>query len=497
MDKLNIFICENFAAEFVKIKQQEEYDDVIITPYPCICENKAMRGETQQLLQNSIKNGDKGVILCSKHCDIVKMAENDSAFELHLANYCFNHLANEQFTEYIVQKGGYIIGSGWLTNWRERLQTDGFDRETAKLFYREFCKELVFFDTGVDENTEKNIKELAAYLELPFVIIPNELEPLRTMIKSLIYEWRLRKKSEEYASSMAEIQVQCSEYSAIFDLISKIAAYTSKRDAIEKMKEIFLMVFGAQRFKYWDYSYERDSFPDDVAELFSKEDTPFFLFEEQNRFCIKLQQKNKLFGAIDASDFLFSKHIEKYLNFAIEIVKVCGLVLSNIEQYEKIIDSEKELQYLSFHDSLTGLYNRTYLNEVVNTGKNGRGKTAFAFDIDRLKYVNDNFGHAEGDKLITSAANVLKKCFREDDVVARVGGDEFLGILSDCDMEMAETIKSRIQEAIMMNNKSIPQHLSLSISIGYAIPKSTNDTLEEVMSKADELMYEDKMRKRR
>lgn len=498
MDKLNIFICENFVTEFNKIAQQEGFDDVIVTPYPCMCENKAKKEQTQKLIQDSIKNGDKGVVLCSKHCDIVQMPAKDSSFEIRLTNYCFNHLANEQFIQYILQKGGYIIGLGWLNNWREHIKTAGFDKETARQFYREFCKELVFFDAGIDENTEKNLKELSGYLELPFVVIPYELEPIQLMIKSLVYEWRLQKINDEHAKSITEIEGQCAEYSAIFDLISKIASYTNKRDAIEKIKEIFIMVFGAQQFKYWNYSYENDSFPSDVVEFFSKKETSFILLKNDNRFCIKIQHKDKLFGAIDVSEFLFQEHIEKYLNFAIEIVKVCGLVLSNIEQYEKLIDSEKELTYLSFHDSLTGLHNRTYLNEMLDFNKDMKFQTVFMFDIDRLKYVNDNFGHAEGDKLILSAASILKKCFRETDIVARIGGDEFLAILSDCDIEMAEMIKCRIIEAIILNNNSIQQpHLSLSVSIGFVVTENNIDTLENIIKKADELMYADKMRKRK
>jgi len=66
-------------------------------------------------------------------------------FEIHTANYCFNHLASEGFINYILEKGGYVIGLGWLNNWREHIKNAGFDRETAKSFYKSFCKELVFF----------------------------------------------------------------------------------------------------------------------------------------------------------------------------------------------------------------------------------------------------------------------------------------------------------------------------------------------------------------
>lgn len=256
------------------------------------------------------------------------------------------------------------------------------------------------------------------------------------------------------------------------------------------------MILGAQQFKYWNSDYESDSLSEEIKDLFSRKDDPFIFLKEENRFCIKIQQKDKLFGAIDVSNFLFPQYIEKYLNFAIEIVKVCGLVLSNIEQYEKLLNSEKKLEYLSFHDSLTGLYNRTYIKEISNINKNVKYLTVFIFDIDKLKFVNDNFGHLEGDQLICIASNILKNCFRETDIVARIGGDEFMAILLDCDEEMAQMFNNRINEAVIVKNqnKKAP-HLEISISMGFAVSNKKEDTLEYLIGKADELMYLNKVEK--
>ncbi len=497
MDKLNIYICENYAVEYNDILRQEGFDDVIINPYPCICENKAKRVQAKALLEKSIQQTDSGVVICGKNCDIMPLISNNTSFEARTTNYCFNHLANDQFINYILQRGGYIIGLGWLNNWREHIKSAGFDRETAIRFYKEFCKELVFFDAGIDKNVQKNLKELSEFLELPYIIVPFETEPLHLLLKSIVYGWRLNTKKKNCEKSISEVQAQCAEYSAILDLIGKIASYTNKRDTIEKIKEIFVMIFGAQQFKYWNYDYEKDSLPKDIEQLFSENEKSYILNKEDNRFCIKIQHMTKTFGAIDVSGFLFSQYIEKYLNFAMEIVKICGLVLSNIEQYEKLITSEKELKYLSFHDSLTGLYNRTYLNEMLSISKDAKYLAVFMFDIDKLKYVNDNFGHSEGDKLILSAAEIMKKCFRESDTVARIGGDEFLAILPDCDIEKAELFRQRINEAINIHNNNLSEkHLILSVSIGFAVSEDNIDTLENIMKKADELMYADKMGKR-
>ena len=89
--------------------------------------------------------------------------------------------------------------------------------------------------------------------------------------------------------------------------------------------------------------------------------------------------------------------------------------------------TEKKLQYLSFHDSLTGLYNRAYFQEELER-LNHKRQLPISYiigDVNGLKLVNDAIGHYAGDKLLITVANLLKKFFRTEDVVARWGGDEF------------------------------------------------------------------------
>lgn len=202
------------------------------------------------------------------------------------------------------------------------------------------------------------------------------------------------------------------------------------------------------------------------------------------------------FGIIETGEFLFPKYIDKYLNFAIEIVKLCGLILTNNQQYEKILDSEKELQYLSYHDAVTGLYNRVYINSVLNEGLQDK-VCVFMFDIDKLKYVNDHFGHLEGDKIIKNVANILKNCFREEDIVARIGGDEFLAVIQESNRENIEHIRNRIYEEIKFYNRNrVETHLEISISIRLEVQKDMEESIEYLMKKADLHMYLDKMSKK-
>ena len=319
----------------------------------------------------------------------------------------------------------------------------------------------------------------------------------KVMINSALAEHRLHESKANSIQAISEIQTQCAEYAAIFDLMRRISTISHKRDAIEKVKEIFLIIFGAQKFKYWNTDYETDSLPEDIKVLLQNTEQEFFLSKEDNRFCIKIKWHDKLFGVIDVSGFLFPEYIEKYLNFALEIVTICGLVFSNNEQYEKILKSEQDMRYTGTHDALTDLYNRAFINEILDNQTPHIPFTVFMFDIDRLKVVNDQYGHAEGDNLIRSVALILEKCFRETDVLARIGGDEFVAILQGIHADDAEKIKIRIKEEIEIHNHGKQNdHLKISFSIGYAIGDKREDTIETVMISADERMYKDKMSKR-
>ena len=497
MSKVNLFVCENYAPEFIGICENSGWTDVAVIPFPSMCVNKSKKEKAAGLLNELTANGSGGVVLCSKNCDFIYLIPSSAGFEVHLADYCFTHLASEPFIKYILAKGDYIIGSGWLKNWRDRIAEAGFDQDTAINFYHDFCQELVFFDAGIYSEAEKDLDELSEFLDLPYVIIPVEIESMRMMVENVMTQSKLHSKKLESSQTIAEMQTQCAEYAAIFDLMGKIAAYANKRDAIEKVKEIFIMVFGAQQFKYWNNDYDRDSLPMDIRDLLLNDEQDFIFSKDENRFCVKIRWQEKVFGAVDVNGFLFPEYIEKYLNFAIEIVKICGLVFLNSEQYEKILKSEQELRYTSTHDALTDLYNRTYINEILDRQAISIPFTVFMFDIDGLKYVNDNYGHAEGDKLITSVATILKKCFRQADALARISGDEFVAILQGINIEDAEIIKSRIIQQIEIHNRIRQEtHLKISFSIGYAVGETSEDNIVSVMKKADELMYIDKMRKR-
>ncbi len=155
--------------------------------------------------------------------------------------------------------------------------------------------------------------------------------------------------------------------------------------------------------------------------------------------------------------------------------------------------AEVTLEFRSSHDVLTGLYNRQYFeNEIERLQKSRRFPISIlVMDMNGLKEINDSLGHAAGDEQLQKAALVIRKAFRPDDVVARIGGDEFVVLLPESDQEAAQKAVDRVEKVLKEHNQLTMDVNPVSFAIGYATTESSTN-LREVFRIADRQMYLDK-----
>jgi diguanylate cyclase (GGDEF)-like protein len=173
--------------------------------------------------------------------------------------------------------------------------------------------------------------------------------------------------------------------------------------------------------------------------------------------------------------------------------------------YQKNMELEKaneRLRNLSLTDELTGLNNRRGFMLMANgllkfSRRAGHPLCLLYIDMDCLKIVNDTFGHAEGDTALTHFAHILTETFRDSDVIARMGGDEFTVLTIDATESSLTTIQARLQSNVDAHNLVSVRGYTLSFSLGIIrVDLNSTFTVEALLAQADTAMYAHKQHRR-
>ncbi|NNN12289.1 MAG: PAS domain S-box protein [Acidimicrobiaceae bacterium] len=211
-----------------------------------------------------------------------------------------------------------------------------------------------------------------------------------------------------------------------------------------------------------------------------------------------LKERSRWSGTIwnrrkDGAEFPALMHITAIRNSYGQIDHYAG-IFSDITE---IVQYQKQLSEMAFHDILTGLANRSLLVEMISSrmaeARRSGNVLALAYmDLDNFKPVNDLYGHAEGDRLLIELSKRLKNELREVDTVARIGGDEFVCLLPglydkmECE-EIVLRLISRIEEPFQLSDAKT--FFSLSASIGVAFYEHDDTDPDNLLRQADQLMY--------
>jgi len=187
-------------------------------------------------------------------------------------------------------------------------------------------------------------------------------------------------------------------------------------------------------------------------------------------------------------------YLEKRGGFGPHELRLLDILTKRLTELLRSHYRETQLQYLSTHDALTGLYNRAYFEEELRRLENSDSfpVSLVLCDLDDLKLVNDALGHERGDEILRRAARAIAGAVGTEGVVARIGGDEFVIVLPRTDRKAAEEVARRVLEAVEEDNVRHPD-LPFRLSVGTATAEEPSRALRDLCREADGTMYRDKL----
>jgi diguanylate cyclase (GGDEF)-like protein/PAS domain S-box-containing protein len=207
-------------------------------------------------------------------------------------------------------------------------------------------------------------------------------------------------------------------------------------------------------------------------------------FDNQPRPACEYRIKNK-YGNFEWYSFRFSNTLDSVTG---EPLLIC--LAGNINDRK---ENEAKLEYISVHDQLTGIYNRSFFYETMNRMSLQKiyPISVITYDLDHFKHINDTYGHAEGDDVLSRCARVVGQTLRKNDVFARTGGDEFSILLPLTSYDEALMLSRRMIDRINEENAATAGP-KISISVGAATKTDQAEQLSSILQLADFRMYENK-----
>lgn len=378
---------------------------------------------------------------------------------------------------------------------------DGFE-VCQKLKAEESTKEIpVVFVTAIKGDREHRILALESGAEA-FLAKPIDESELTAQIRAMVkIKAANRQKQDEQGRLALMVAEKTAElekaHSQTIQLLESLKVSEEKnRRLITQMEQGLavheLLIDGAGKaldcnFLYVNASFER------LTNLKSREvlgKTLTEIMPDSKDFLV--EKYAQLIATRESVRYeKYFKQFEKYFEvvaYSPEPQQV-AVIISDITERKQ---TEERIRYLSNHDYLTGVFNRRYYEEVLASidTEDNLPLSLVISDVNGLKLVNESFGHAVGDELLKKVAGVIREACREQDVVARLSGDEFIILLPKTDEMQAAKMVKQMRGAAQQQSVGA---IDFSISFGYETKTMSDQNIQEVLKNAEDNMYRHKL----
>ena len=499
--KLFIHACPHLLPEITAVLATDEYPDVELVLFspPCGHPQKAENFRERVFTACELNNNDQIFILgscCPR--DVSRNSEMPARCRLLAEEQCFYHFADAEFIGHLMDEGAYILTPGWLASWRAQLDQWGFDRETAKDFFNEGMKRLVLLDTGVSSDSARQLEDFASYVSLPFKSIRIGLGHFRLVIDRVVTRWRLDRADAAIRRYAEEMTRRKADEAMTLDIIAGMTRLSTETEAIERIMELFDMLFAPRDIVYASVVQGRvTTCRSRSGEAPEPELCQSWLdsawgtdtdSEDPESLRLRIIFRGEIVGLIHIANIQETDHSGEYRQIALPISDVCGLAVSNARMYQ-------DLHRIATTDPLTDINNRRQFFELAEREfsrslRYGSALSALMIDIDHFKKINDTYGHQAGDLVIVTVARTFSSILRNSDICGRYGGEEFAVLMPETGIDTAMIVADRIRSAVESQVIRFQDtDIRVTISIGASVINADSTNIHTLLSFSDQALY--------
>jgi diguanylate cyclase (GGDEF)-like protein/PAS domain S-box-containing protein len=427
---------------------------------------------------------------------IAKPIFNNQTFEgMVIVNLLTNNLikgiqTSTTFKHYIIDKDGfYIIHPNNDFSWNRytginRNLTEDFPKDASAILAGESSGEEFFaysLDSILDNDDDARLI-LKPKSEYQQSLIDEKIKSsLIVVILSIILSVLMALYASSVPSKLQKaLLLANNELKRFAKIIDKyvITATTKTNTTITHVSSAFSKSSGYAKDELIGQKINIVRHPDTDNKVF---DEIWDSLENGQEWCGEIKNKRK-----DGNEYWLEQNIVPIKDDKDDIVSFMSIGVD--------ITAKKQLEKLSSTDMLTGIFNRRKIEELLNieilrSRRHQRNLSIIMLDIDYFKHVNDNFGHHAGDVVLQQTAEVIKKALRQSDMFGRYGGEEFLIICPETNKEEVMVVAEKVRNAVANFKFKIVEHKTISLGVAEF---SDEDTLDELVKKADTALYTSK-----
>ena len=356
--KLCFLVCHNFLHEINAAISAEGWPDVVAADFPARCGRPPVSWNE---LRTVLPEGCVQVVILGHAClgGLCEAPADFPAVRMMPQEQCFNMVAASTLVTEAIGNGGYLITPSWLSNWRERISEMGFTPEHSGEFFKDFARELVLFDTGIDTEAKAHLAEMSDALGLPGKRISVGLDHARLMLARAVLEWRLNDECRSRQELNRHFKQELADQVLALDMLGRLVDTEQESDAISAIEELFRMLFSPTTFHYLHVVNGQPVFDLDITadlqEALLRLESGYAWTPSGQGFLLQIAHGDQLLGLIVIDRLSFPDHRQRYLNLALAMTGILALAIEDarvkgeLKQYQSNLEILVEERTASLH----------------------------------------------------------------------------------------------------------------------------------------------------